>query len=104
MIHQLKIKSKYFSDIVSGKKQFELRFNDRDYRVGDYIALNELNATMDGYSRRSVLAKIDYILDHSDMPEAIKENWVIIGFTVCDIVEPEEKNICIIRGQERLLP
>ena len=36
MIHQLKIESKYFEDIASGKKTFEVRNNDRNFIVGDW--------------------------------------------------------------------
>lgn len=36
-LHELKIKHKYFVDVVEGKKTFELRKNDRDYQVDDLI-------------------------------------------------------------------
>lgn len=42
MIHQLKCDSKFFEDVASGKKTFEVRKNDRDFFVGDFLALNEL--------------------------------------------------------------
>ena len=32
---------KYFQEIESGRKDFELRKNDRDYRVGDLVFLEE---------------------------------------------------------------
>lgn len=41
MIHQLKIDSEYFDDVASGKKTFEVRKNDRNFLVGDFLALNE---------------------------------------------------------------
>lgn len=44
MIHQLKIESAFFEDVISGKKTFEIRKNDRDFMVGDFLALNELTA------------------------------------------------------------
>lgn len=42
MIHQLKCEAKYFEDVCSGNKTFEVRKNDRGFHVGDYLALNEL--------------------------------------------------------------
>lgn len=34
MIHELKIIPQYFEAVVKGIKTFELRKNDRDYKVG----------------------------------------------------------------------
>lgn len=36
-IHTLKIQPQYFKDILYRHKTFELRKNDRDYKVGDFI-------------------------------------------------------------------
>lgn len=41
MLHELKIEPQYLQQIVSGKKTFEIRFNDRNYNVGDYLSLRE---------------------------------------------------------------
>ena len=40
-IHELKISPKYFDDVKSGNKRFEIRKDDRDYKVGDLITLRE---------------------------------------------------------------
>jgi hypothetical protein len=39
-IHRLKTCAPYFEDVNSGRKTFEVRRNDRDYRVGDYLVLD----------------------------------------------------------------
>lgn len=36
-LHNLKIKSEYAIAKLSGDKPFEIRFNDRDFKVGDLI-------------------------------------------------------------------
>ena len=36
-LHILKIKREYFNDILRGRKTFELRKNDRDFKVGEYV-------------------------------------------------------------------
>lgn len=38
-IHELKLDTKYFDDVASGKKTFEIRKNDRQFQVGDVLAL-----------------------------------------------------------------
>ena len=37
--HELKLEIKYFDDVKSGKKNFEIRKNDRDFQVGDILEL-----------------------------------------------------------------
>jgi len=44
-IHELKLDVKYFDDVKSGKKNFEIRNNDRDFQIGDIL---ELKAFKDG--------------------------------------------------------
>jgi len=37
MRHDLKIEQRYLINVLQGKKTFEIRFNDRDFQVGDKI-------------------------------------------------------------------
>lgn len=74
MIHQLKIKQKYFNDIIDGIKRFEVRNNDREFCVGDILGLNEVDEG--GVETGScTLAEVTYVL-HSDM---LKEGYVVLG-------------------------
>lgn len=41
MTHEIKILPKYFDAVMSGAKNFEIRKNDRDYKVGDTLILKE---------------------------------------------------------------
>lgn len=41
VIHELKSWPKYFADVWSGKKLFELRKNDRNFKVGDCLWLRK---------------------------------------------------------------
>ena len=36
-IHILKLNHKYCDDVYLGKKEFEIRFNDRNFSVGDTV-------------------------------------------------------------------
>lgn len=62
MIHALKIKSEYFEKVISGEKLFEVRVNDRDYKVGDLLGLNEIDKD-ENYTGRSCMVYVDYIYD-----------------------------------------
>jgi ASC-1-like (ASCH) protein len=41
--HELKILPEYFEAVRSGEKRFELRKNDRNFKVGDWVGLREFN-------------------------------------------------------------
>lgn len=77
MIHELKCDPEYFAAIENNQKTFEVRKNDRPFRVGDYLALNELDDTRTTYTGKCRLVKITYILDND---EYCKEGYVIISF------------------------
>lgn len=40
-IHELKIKPEYFKAVLRKEKRFELRKDDRNYKVGDVLCLKE---------------------------------------------------------------
>lgn len=63
--HNLKIFKKYFQHVVDGNKRSELRYNDRDYQIGDIVTLHEGQQELDGfdYTGRSISARISYIDD-----------------------------------------
>lgn len=42
MIHRIKLSYLYFNDVQNGKKNFELRRDDRKYQVGDELLLSEV--------------------------------------------------------------
>ncbi len=84
MIHELKQYPEHFENVISGKKTFEVRKNDRDYKVGDLLALNEYNPETKEYTNRSCIVYIDYILDNS---EYCKEGFVTIGFKPCKVIK-----------------
>lgn len=88
MIHQLKCEAKYFEEICSGQKTFEVRKNDRNFHVGDYLALNELiSQPCDGEDEkketgRSTLVHVHYLIDD---PRYVKEGYVIMGIEACGV-------------------
>lgn len=89
MIHQLKQASFYFEDVISGKKTFEVRKNDRDFKVGDLLALNELNEA-GKETGKCALFRVEYILD---TPEYCKKDFVILGIKPCKVCMTEKPQI-----------
>lgn len=73
MIHLVKITPQYFNDVILGYKTFEVRYNDRQYQVGDYIILEEYSGY---YSGRFICKEICYILDN---PNFCKSGFVVLG-------------------------
>lgn len=76
--HDLKIIPQYFEDVMTGKKKFEIRKNDRDYKVGDIFILREWEPDK-GYTGRSFMQCIVYILD--SCPEyGLMDGYIIFGW------------------------
>ena len=78
MIHELKILPGFFEDVLAGRKNFEVRKNDRDFREGDLLALNEYGEG--GYTGRCCLVMIDYILNDENY---CLKGYVILGIKPC---------------------
>ncbi|MBE6693404.1 MAG: DUF3850 domain-containing protein [Ruminococcaceae bacterium] len=72
--HDLKISSVYFDDVKNGKKPFEVRYNDRNFEVGDILNLREYDRG--SYTGREVKKKVSYVLDNR---EYCKEGYVVLG-------------------------
>lgn len=43
MVHELKIKECYWKDVWNGRKTFEIRKNDRGYKIGDVIHFHPID-------------------------------------------------------------
>ena len=76
--HDLKIAPAYYDAVASGIKTFEVRRDDRPFRVGDLLVLHEWaegKATRRPMLRRTVA----YILRHDDFPDGIPEGFAVLG-------------------------
>lgn len=74
MIHELKIDEQYFDAVCEGIKNFEIRYNDRKFEVGDSILLHEIDSKR-RYTGRKVSGTITYITDYQQ-----KEGFVVFSF------------------------
>ena len=45
MTHHLKINQKHFEEVLNGGKRFEVRTNDRSFKIGDRVELKEFIET-----------------------------------------------------------
>ena len=78
-IHRLKTVNPYFTDIWNFRKMFEVRRNDRDFRVGDKLVLLEYDPKDDTYSKRGIETSIDYIMED---PKFCKEGFIVIQLSL----------------------
>lgn len=87
MIHELKILPHFFTDVISGKKTFEIRKNDRPFHEGDLLALNEFDAERKCYTGNSCLVYIDYIMTDS---EYVKKDMIVMAIKPCTVYRHDE--------------
>lgn len=82
-IHELKTDSEVFQAVVEGRKTFEIRFNDRDFKVGDELVLLETIHTGEQmkqgkpllYSGNELRKTVSYVLSGY----GLQDGWVILG-------------------------
>lgn len=77
----VKIKREYFSGVLSGNKKAEFRINDRNYKAGDLLFLNEIK-DCGAYTGRFVKTLITDVCDVSSFCGS--ENMVMISIEVLD--------------------
>ena len=65
--HKLKTLTEYFEKVLKGDKTFEIRKNDRNFKVNDTLILQEYipsspDLKSNGYTGREVRVRVTYIL------------------------------------------
>lgn len=74
MDHKLKCNRNWFKEIIQGNKFWEIRYNDRHYKRGDFLILFEYEPVT-GYSGKSCAVEVISVYESS----MIKENHVIMS-------------------------
>jgi hypothetical protein len=77
-IHELKIKKKYFDAIMRGEKKCEIRYDDRNYKKGDFVTFDK-----DDYHTHFLITHIERF------PVGIKEGYVVLSISM----NRNEKNL-----------
>lgn len=79
-VHELKTWTEYYNAVnhpnIKYRKNFEVRKNDRDYQVGDYLLLKDYNPETKEYSGKECFRLITYILDKQPF---VSEGYIIMG-------------------------
>jgi hypothetical protein len=90
VVHPLKCWPVYFEGIASGQKRFELRKDDRDFRTGDALRLQEWSPDRGEYTGRECLVKVLYLVQGSavaaliGLPQNISHRWVCMSIERVD--------------------
>lgn len=74
--HFLKILPRWYQDIESGKKNFEIRRYDRPFEVGDILVLQEYERGR--YTGRAIQKEIEYIYA-GDGTYGLSQEFCILG-------------------------
>lgn len=80
-VHELKIVPEYFRAVKEGKKKFEIRKNDRIFKVGEYIDLREYSGDK-GYTGNRLCLKIVYMIESDWFPQGLKDGYCVLGIEV----------------------
>ena len=84
--HKLKTWPQYFKDIQEGKKTFELRKNDQNFKVGDKLQLLEYDPLVadkgNAYTGKKQKTRVIYLID-GDVDDGFKfglqNGYLIMG-------------------------
>lgn len=80
MTHELKTVNPHFTDVWEGRKTFEIRKNDRDFKIGDSLILKEYDPSTDSYSGRKITCQITHILQGGEY--GIDPDYCILSINV----------------------
>jgi len=76
-VHELKTMPEYFAAVLDGRKTFELRKDDRGFKVGDELVLREWTLGS-GYTGNSTRCRVTYIA--KDVPTfGLTPGYAILG-------------------------
>lgn len=84
--HSLKIKSEHYVDVINGTKTAEIRYNDRNYQVGDILILNEIDEN-GIFTGNKCVVTVTHILDNNQF---VQTGYVILSFHLRSINPVEE--------------
>jgi hypothetical protein len=73
-LHTLKAWPVYFEPLRQGVKTFEIRKNDRNFKVGDVLHIQEWNPETELYTGRSLCRVISYVTGFEQ-----STGWLVLG-------------------------
>lgn len=82
-IHQLKIEKEYADAVYDGTKTFEVRLNDRDYRVGDLITF----VVVEDNRSLGKTYEITYVFNGGEY--GLDKDYVVLSIKDCEKINEE---------------
>jgi len=79
MIHELKTWQGYFQEVLMGYKTFDLRKDDRNFKIGDTLILKEWDNHLEVYTGREIARGISYVLKGGIF--GLEEGYVILSLS-----------------------
>lgn len=80
-VHYIRLAATYFDDVAAGVKTFELRKNDRGYKTGDMLEMNEFKEGRN--TGRMIRCKVTYMLEEY---AGLTEGYCILGIKVIEVI------------------
>ncbi|SFS30597.1 ASCH/PUA domain-containing protein [Lutibacter maritimus] len=87
--HKLKILPEYYQAAASGNKPFEIRKNDRDYKLGDKLELQEWDGV--NYTGKEIHVYVTYILKGGLY--GLDKAYCILGTRIIEVIKNEPSKI-----------
>lgn len=84
--HKLKIQSEHYINVINGTKTAEIRYNDRNYQVGDILILNEIDEN-GIFTGNKCVVTVTHILDDN---QYLQTGYVMLSFRLRSINPVEE--------------
>ena len=86
-VHELKLSTQFYDSVANRFKTFEVRKDDRGFKVGDTLILKEVIPMDDGgveFTGRQCSASVTYILTHDEFPAGVPDGYVIMSIIVLE--------------------
>ncbi len=70
--HVVKIQNEYFLNLEKETKKAEIRYNDRDYQVGDFLSFKDSD-------NGDILSIANYKITHIHSNLGMKEGYIVLS-------------------------
>ena len=83
MTHYIKINKSYADAIASGRKNFEIRYNDRGYNAGDLVHFTVIDKDGNAIDTHPLFHK-KYLITYVHSGLGLENNYVVFGIKEAD--------------------
>jgi len=85
--HILKVHPQFWEGIVKHTKPFEVRRDDRGFKVGDMVILKRFDPSFGFTGEHPEMRRITYILRHEDFENGVPIGYCVLGFGFSEIIQ-----------------